>query len=337
MTVPALQIDGLGKSYRVRRSLRDTLRHPFQTQRIAALSDISCQVAEGEFFGFLGENGAGKTTLFRILSTLVFPDRGRVLIHGTDVTNNPAYIRRLVSPVLVNERSLAWRLSAVENLRMYGPLYGLPQRGLDGRIAELLKVVDLTDTGSRLVGTFSSGMKQRLMLARALLPKPRLLLLDEPTRSLDPIAARGFRQFLKEDIGRGQGCTVLLATHDPDEMRELCDRACVLHRGRLIGQGTPASLAAQLGVHRFRLVTTQPGHEAVLALANTGNQLGGIFPVDGEWQARELDVPGGEATAAQILAGLLAAGVPIARFERIEMPLADLLERSASAMRAAHA
>lgn len=337
MTIPALEIDGLGKSYRVRRSLRDTLRHPFHTQRIAALSDISCNVAEGEFFGFLGENGAGKTTLFRILSTLVIPDRGRVLIHGTDVTNDPGRIRRLVSPVLVNERSLAWRLSAVENLRMYGPLYGIASRELNARIAELLKVVGLTDTGDRLVGTFSSGMKQRLMLARALMPRPRLLLLDEPTRSLDPIAARAFRQFLKDDIGRGQGCTVLLATHDPDEMRELCDRVCVLHRGRLIGQGTPASLAAQLGIHRFRIVTTQPEHPAVLALEGGGNRLGSIAPVEGGWQARELDLPGGEDRAAEALAGLLAAGVPIARFERIELPLADLLERSANAMRAAHA
>jgi ABC-2 type transport system ATP-binding protein len=337
MTIPALEIEGLGKSYRVRRPLRDTLRRPFQSERMAALSDISCRVEDGEFFGFLGENGAGKTTLFRILSTLVIPDRGRVLIHGTDVTNDPARIRRLVSPVLVNERSLAWRLSAVENLRMYGPLYGLRGSEMESRIAELLKVVGLADTGSRLVGTFSSGMKQRLMLARALMPRPRLLLLDEPTRSLDPIAARAFRQFLKDDIGKGQGCTVLLATHDPDEMRDLCDRVCVLHRGRLIGQGTPASLAAQLGVHRFRLVTTHPEHPAVLALGPAGYRLGGVSPVDGEWQARELDLPEGESTAAKILAELLAAGVPVARFERIELPLADLLERSASALRSSHA
>lgn len=329
MTPPALQVEGLTKRYQMRRTLRESLRHPWSGPRLAALSDISCEVADGEFYGFLGENGAGKTTLFRILSTLVTPDAGRVSIFGTDVTHHPALVRRMVAPVIASERSLSWRLSATENLRLYGALYRLPPRDIPARIRELLGVVGLAEVGTRLVGTFSSGMKQRLLLARALMPRPRLLLLDEPTRSLDPIAARTFRQFLKQDIGRGQGCTVLLATHDTEEVRELCDRVCVLHRGRLLGQGTPASLAEELGVHRFRLVTAMPDHPAIAALNEEGIRLGEVQPVGTGWWARELELVEGEATAARVLTRLIGAGVPVARFERVELPLADLLERMA--------
>jgi ABC-2 type transport system ATP-binding protein len=327
VTPSALHLEGLSKSFPARRSLRDTLLHPRSGLMLAALDRVSCDVAEGEFFGFLGENGAGKTTLFRILSTLVIPDAGTVQVLGTDITRDPATVRRLLTPVLVSERSLAWRLSAVENLRLYAAFYRMPRAAAESRIAELLHVVGLDNVGDRLVGTFSSGMKQRLMLARALLARPRVLLLDEPTRSLDPLAARAFRQFLKDDIGRGQGCTVLLATHDPDEVRELCDRIGVLHRGRMLGVGTPESLARELGVHRFRLVTTEPDHPAIERLGIDGVRLGGVTEVSEGWRAREIELPAGEALAARILADLLAAGVTVSRFERMELPLADLLER----------
>jgi ABC-2 type transport system ATP-binding protein len=327
MTQLALQVDGLSKSYRVRRPLLETLRHPRAGARIAAIDNLSCEVNDGEFFGFLGENGAGKTTLFRILSTLVIPDRGSVRVLGTEVTRDPALIRRLVAPVPASERSLSWRLSAAENLRLYAALYRVSSRDAAVRITDLLEVVGLTEVGSRLVGTFSSGMKQRLLLARALMARPRVLLLDEPTRSLDPIAARAFRQFLKEDVGHGQGCSILLATHDPDEVRELCDRVGVLHRGRLLGVGTPATLAAQLGYHRFRLVTTEPGHPAIERLAQEGVRLGRVEDLDDGWLVREMDLPEGERTASVLLASLVQAGVPVSRFERVELPLAELLER----------
>ena len=280
MDQPALQVEAISKSFPVRRSLRESLRRPAGAPRLKALDGLSFEVAEGEFFGLLGENGAGKTSLFRILSTLVLPDQGTVRVLGVDLARDPAQVRRLLAPVLVSERSLAWRLSAVENLRLYAAFYRLPRGEVERRIADLLQVVGLTDTAARMVGTFSSGMKQRLMLARALLARPRILLLDEPTRSLDPLAARRFRQFLKQDIGRGQGCTVLLATHDPDEVRDLCDRVGVLHRGRLVGLGTPESLTMELGYHRYRLVTSEPAHPAIEQLGAAGDAPG-ADPRDG--------------------------------------------------------
>jgi ABC-2 type transport system ATP-binding protein len=327
VTAPALELRGISKEFRARRSFREALQAPFRQARITALHGVSCDVPEGEFFGLLGENGAGKTTLFKILSTLTTADAGEARIFGVDVSREPARIRQLLSPVLVSDRSLAWRLSARENLRLYAGLHRLARREAEQRARELLTLVGLADTGARLVGTFSSGMKQRLLLARALMARPRMLLLDEPTRSLDPLAARSFREFLRRDVGRTQGCTVLLATHDPDEVRDLCDRVGVLHRGRLVAMGTAQRLSAQLGYHRYRLVTRSPDHPAVLALADRGVRLGRIEAAEGEWQSRELDLSGDEETTAAVLASLAGAGVPFARFERIELPLADLIER----------
>jgi ABC-2 type transport system ATP-binding protein len=327
MSAPALEVRGLRKSFRARRTVGETLRRPFQSSLVTALDGISCEVAEGEFYGLLGENGAGKTTLFRILSTLVRSDGGSASVFGTDVARQPARVRRLVASVLASDRSLYWRLSAAENLRLFLALYRLPASEATGRIGELLDLVGLGEVRARLVGTFSSGMRQRLLLARALLARPRMLLLDEPTRSLDPIAARDFREFLRGDIGRSHGCTVLLATHDADEVRDLCDRVGVLHRGRLVATGTTTSLAAQFGYHRFRLVTTDPGHPAVEGLVGLGIRLGAVGVEQGEWRARELDLPGGHAEAAAVVTRLTAAGLPVARFERIELPLAELIER----------
>jgi ABC-2 type transport system ATP-binding protein len=338
MSLPALDLEGLRKTFRIRRGLADTLRHPFDGSRITALDSISCQLPEGEFFGVLGENGAGKTTLFKILSTLALPDAGRAAVFGVDVARDPSRVRQIVAPVLANERSLSWRLSASENLRLYAALHRLRRSESQRRISELLEVVGLADVGARMAGTFSSGMKQRLLLARALVARPRMLLLDEPTRSLDPVAARSFRDFLRRDIGRTRGCTVLLATHDPEEVRDLCDRVGVLHRGRLVAMGTTGSLAAQLGYHRYRLITTEPRHPVVEQLVGDGARLWPPEAAEGGWHRRDLDLPDTGDPTTGLVTRLVSAGVPVARFERIDLPLADLIERLADrAERGAHA
>lgn len=330
MTAPALVVEGLEKRFATRRSLAQAIRHPFQGGSVLALDQLTCQVGEGEFFGLLGVNGAGKSTFFKILSTLVRPDGGRASIFGVDVERDPARIRHLVAPVLTSDRSLYWRLSATENMRLWASLHG-PGPDTGRRIVDLLDLVGLAGTGARLVGTFSSGMRQRLLLARALLGQPRLLLLDEPTRSLDPIAARDFREFLRRELGRIQGCTVLLATHDADEVRDLCDRVGVLHRGRLVAAGTRAQLAGQLSYHRYRLVTTAPHHAAIDALAGHGVKVGPVTEGEGGWSVRQLDLAGGPEATAAVLAELARAGVPVGRLEQVELPLAELIERLVAA------
>src|SRR5690606_25256479 len=131
--------------------------------------------------------------------------------------------------------------------------HGLRGREAEARVGELLRVVALADTGEKMVGSFSSGMKQRLLIARALLSRPRILLLDEPTRSLDPLSARDFRAFLREEIAGQQGCSVILATHSAEEALNLCDRLAVLRKGELLAIGPAEELARRYGEERYRL------------------------------------------------------------------------------------
>ncbi len=321
-------LEHLKKRFPVRRTLRHTLLHPFNAQYAQVLQGISFEVRRGEFFGLLGPNGAGKTTLFKILATLILPDEGDATVAGYDLLRQPAAVRRALSPVIADERSLYWRLSAWENLRLYAVLQGLRGRVLEARIGEVLEVVGLEKVGSKMVGQYSSGMKQRLLIARALVARPQVLLLDEPTRSLDPISARRFRTFLRETILRDQGCTILLATHNTDEARDLCDRVAILDRGRLLALGTTEELSQEIGQEQYRIVTRAPYHSAFAAL---GTQAGirclGVDPADTDgWAPVRIAISGGPERAAEVLTFLTAQGVPVARFERQQLGLADLIE-----------
>ena len=325
-----IRVDGLVKSFPVRRPWAATLRHPLQRSRVEVLRGVSLEVRRGEFFGLLGPNGAGKTTLFKILATLILPEAGTVEVAGIDALVRPAAVRDLLTPVIADERSLNWRLTGTENLLLYAALYGVPPTERKPTARRLLETVGLTEAGRRMAGTYSSGMKQRLLIARALLSHPSVLLLDEPTRSLDPVSARDFRRFLREEVAGRQGCTVMLATHDADEAFELCDRLAVLHRGRLVAQGTARELADVAGERRYRIVVPGEMAPTALALLSTLGHPGfaGVAAdaADG-WTSLEGELSGGVAASAEVLRRLGAAELPVAEFARIPMPLADLIER----------
>ena len=325
----SVRIEALTKRFTVRRGWRESVRHPFSAPTTVAVDNVALQVATGEFFGLLGPNGAGKTTLFKMLATLLLPDAGTITVENADVVREPATVRRLLTPVIADERSLQWRLTAQENMELFAVLQDVPRGEQRARIDALLTVVGLRDTGRKLVGAFSSGMRQRLLIARALLSRPRVLLLDEPTRSLDPISARDFRRFLREEIAGRHGCTMLLATHSADEAFELCDRVAVLHRGRVLACGAASALAREFGDERHRAWTTTPRHAAFADLERQGlaSHVAMVDAADGEWSCVELVVHGGVNAGAAALAALNHAGVPIARFERVPLSLADLLER----------
>ncbi|MDQ3555756.1 MAG: ABC transporter ATP-binding protein [Gemmatimonadota bacterium] len=331
-----LEIRGLSKRFPVRRGWVDTLRRPFASEYVEVVRNVSCEVGAGEFFGLLGHNGAGKTTLFKMLATLIIPDAGTARIAGYDVVRDAASIRRVLAPVIADERSLHWRLSARENLRLFATLQGLRGSAALRRADELLETVELADAGEKMVGRFSSGMKQRLLIARALLAQPRVLLLDEPTRSLDPVSARRFRSFLREEIAGRQGCTVLLATHNTEEALELCDRVGVLDHGELLAVGTAEQLAAEIGEERYRVWTRSPGHPAFgmaeIRRLCRGLAVRGRETADG-WTAVDMDIPGGPQRAAEVLAFLVGDGVPVSTFERMRLSLADLIERIVSRRR----
>ena len=324
----AVVLDGLTKSFARQRGWRAVLTRR-RSETVRALTDVSCEIRQGEFFGLLGENGAGKTTLFKILATLVIPDAGTASVSGFDVLREAEHIRQVLAPVIADERSLHWRLSARENMRLFAALHGLRGAEATRRIDELLSLVNLVEAADRLVTGFSSGMKQRLLVARTLLARPSVLLLDEPTRSLDPISARSFRQFLRDDVALAQGCTVLLATHNAEEAFELCDRVGVLHRGRLVAVGPTAELAREVGEDRFALWLRPPQQAMIDTLVGRGviRDAKPLVLEESGWWRLDCDLRGGLDGAAEAIGFLSSAGVQIARCEPVKLSLADLLER----------
>ncbi|MEQ1692855.1 MAG: ABC transporter ATP-binding protein [Gemmatimonas sp.] len=319
----------LSKRFPARRSWAQSVRHPFSSDYVTSIDAVSFEVRRGEFFGLLGHNGAGKTTLLKVLATLITADGGSAEVEGVDVAADPAQTRGLVAPVLANERSLYWRLSARENLELFAQLWNVPRALLAERVESVLGVVDLLHTGQKLVGQFSSGMMQRLLIARALLAEPRVLLLDEPTRSLDPISAREFRSFLRNELAVRRQCAVVIATHNAEEAFDLCDQVGILDRGRLLAVGAATDLSRDLAGDRYVAWTTEP-HHPELASRTVASTVGDPATVahqsmDG-WVPVEIRVEGGPAASAELLQRLVAARVPLAALERAPVSLASLIE-----------
>jgi ABC-2 type transport system ATP-binding protein len=244
---PAIEATGLVKEFeRGRRTAWQRLRRePDRRERFRAVDGIDLHVERGEIFGLLGPNGAGKTTTQRMLATLLEPTAGTARVLGMDVVGQAREIRRRMGAVLSDGRSLYWKLTARENLEYFAALYHVPPREAAGRIAAVLETVHLDDRADDYVERFSSGMRQRLVLARALLPDPELLLLDEPTVGLDPQSARD----LRDRVGalRDQGRTVLLTTHYMEEADQLCDRIAIVDHGRIVALDTPVALKRTIG------------------------------------------------------------------------------------------
>ena len=208
-----------------------------------AVDQLTLDVQAGEIFGFLGHNGAGKTTTVRLLNGVLESTSGQARVLGLNPqTDGPALRAR--TGVLTETPSLDERLTAYDNLSIYADLYNVPRAEVVGRVNSLLAEFELADHADEKVGGYSKGMKQRLALARALLHKPEVLFLDEPTSSLDPVAARHVND-LVENLARREGCTVFLCTHNLVEAQKLCDRVAVMEHGRLVALGTPSDLTRQ--------------------------------------------------------------------------------------------
>lgn len=244
----------LEKFFVKKRSLRELATKPFgKPERIEALRGIDLHVKRGEIFGLLGPNGAGKTTLVKILSCLVLPDRGRAVVGGQDVRHENK-VKPLIGLVNSDERSFYWRLSGLDNLRFFARLYDVPGPRIASRIAELLERVDLVEAADRRFSDYSSGMKQRLAVARALLHDPPILLMDEPTRSLDPASSLSLRAFIRDELKGRDGKTILLATHNLREAEVLCDRLAILVNGTVRQVGSVAEVRRWgIDERRFRL------------------------------------------------------------------------------------
>ena len=200
-----------------------------------ALRGVDLRVAPGEVVALVGRNGAGKSTLVRVVSTVVVPDEGQVVLQGVDALRDPVTARRRIGLTTGDERSYYWRLSARENLGFFAALHGFDRRRADEAALAALGAVGLGDAAEVRVDRFSTGMRSRLGVARAVLGDPAVLLLDEPTRSLDPVSAAQVRRLVL-DLARRRAMAVLLVTHDAEELALLAHRVVVLDRGRVTAE-----------------------------------------------------------------------------------------------------
>lgn len=247
--MPIVEVEGLTRTFTPRRG-----------SRVTALDGVTLSLEQGEVLGLLGPNGAGKTTLSRILTTLLLPSSGTARIAGFDIVERPKEVRRRIGLVLGGDRGLYGRLTARQNMLYWAALQGLDARAARLRTDELLERLGLGARGGDRVETFSRGMVQRVHLARALLNRPEVLIMDEPTNGMDPHAGAGFRELVREL--RAAGTTIVLTTHDMHEAQALCSHVALIDHGRVLRWGTAADLLAQAGASRAVTATGVPAEAA---------------------------------------------------------------------------
>ena len=294
---------------------------------VRALDGVTFSVREGEFFGFLGPNGAGKTTTIRVLATLSKATSGRAAVAGLDVARQAGEIRRRIG-LAMQTVALENLLTGRENLELIGRLHRIEANALRRRIDDLLELINLTEAASRLVGTYSGGMRRRLDLATALVHRPDVLFLDEPTEGLDPQSRRAFWDELLR-INRA-GTTMFLTTHYMEEADRLCDRLAIVDDGRIIIEGTPAALKRSVGADTVEIALGDPNDGRS---ADASQQAADALAVLGEVRAAadsdtiEVAIPDARAAAPEILRRLDAVGITVRGVAIREPTLDDVFLR----------
>lgn len=282
---------------------------------LTAVDGVSLEVGRGEIVGLLGHNGAGKTTLIRVINGLLEADAGRVLVAGLDPIADGDRVRRLTG-VLTEYPALDEYLTVAENLRAYATINGVPRRSVDGQVDALIDRLGLAERRDAPARSLSAGLKQRVALARSLVHDPDIMLLDEPTTNMDPVAAREVRRLVVERVQQA-GATVLLSTHNLPEAEQLCDRVAIIRKGVLLRCGMPAELRRAAPPISGVRITTDPSWEGhLLQLADGQLRAHTTSPCTVELLGRT-DVPA-------IVRELAAGGVPIHAVEPLGATLEDL-------------
>ncbi len=276
---------------------------------IRAVDGIELEVAPGEIYGFLGPNGAGKSTTVLMLTTLLPPTAGRATVAGYDISTQGADVRAAIGAAL-QEAALDPLLTGREHMRLQASLQGLPKADRLARTAELLDRVGLSNAADRRVGGYSGGMKRRLDLALALIHRPRILFLDEPTTGLDPQS----RSALWDEVASlaaDRGVTVFLTTQYLEEADALADRVGIISKGRIVAEGSPAALKDEIGKPTVEVAPADPADRDAVAAVLAG--FGADVPCDARSAAVQLE--GGEARLAEVVRALDAAGVHVATLQ----------------------
>ena len=325
----AVSVNHLSQTYPVPFvRLKKLLRRKFKPP-VEALRDVSFEIRAGEIFGLIGPNGAGKTTLIKIIATLIQPTTGRVSVQGYDTVTDDEDVRRNVGLAGAEERSFYWRLTAEQNLLFFARLHGLSNRISRRRTAELFELLELQEFSGRRFAELSTGNKQRLAVARAMLAQPRVLLLDEPTRSLDPIAAARMRSTIKS-LAQTNNSTIFLTSHNLLEIEELCDRIAIISKGEISALDTPQNLRT-MHTAEERVTITLTGitkTDAEQALARSFEP--GLFLVEQTTQSNEASVrfkrAGNDELLDRVLRILQQSGAVIRSIESERATLLDVLE-----------
>lgn len=320
---PMLEIRDASKSYWVRNLKEVLLLRP--RRRVPALDRVSLRLVPGQITALLGPNGAGKTTLINMICDLTRADTGSVTVAGFRVPKHGLEAQRRLGLVTTNDRSFFWRLTGRQNLEFFAALQGLPRRQARERSQELLDRFGLGDPADRLFHTYSAGMKKRLGIARALLHRPMLLLMDEPTNGLDAEATEDLLSLVKHEVG-ASGKSVLWATHRAEEVERLCDSVVVLNGGRVCFNGTVREFqrVARRGAGftiEVRVAADQ--RETLRTLARSlGGELGAL---DSDGHALLTGIRD-EAQLSELLRAILETSVPVTRVERLADPLHEIFE-----------
>jgi ABC-2 type transport system ATP-binding protein len=320
--VPAIRFDGVSKSFPSVYGLSEWLRHRGRIPRRRALDDLSLTIAPRRLFGLLGPNGAGKTTTLKLMATLSLPDEGSITIDGIDAHREPDEVKRRIGLCTSEERSFYYRLTARENLEFFGALAGLRGRQRARRIAAVIEIVDLTDSIDQRFSTYSSGMRIRLALARALLADPDILLLDEPTRGVDPVHAEAIRRLMRDELVGSRGKTIVLTTNMLEEAWAVCDEVAIINAGRIVAQGAPAQLQQRIaGRIRYALSFDRLSHDLVTFVRG----LAGVFEVSvvASSQTLHVELLAGGRALTEVLAAVTRNGVTVYAVRPLDDGLLD--------------
>jgi ABC-2 type transport system ATP-binding protein len=323
----AIDTRALTKVFEPPRGLRRLLMRSPIAEPITAVDQVDLAVQPGEVFGLLGPNGAGKTTLIKMLTTLLMPTSGSAAVAGFDVVREEEKVRGAIGAALGDERTFYWRLSARQNLEFFATLSGVPRSEMNARIQSVLRVMDLEDHAGNMFYSLSSGMRQKMTIARALLVEPEVLFLDEPTKNVDAMTGNDLKHLVKTRFGRPEGCTVLLATHRMDEAEQLCDRIAIIRTGRIVFCGTVPELRRLIGGRDECLVTVTGADEAgclrllhEYRLSNPSVER----PTNNGSVRMRFSVDDSEAGLSLLLRGVLESGATVIACERRERCLEDM-------------
>jgi len=234
----------------IRRKGLSSPRNPFDKTVFTAVKGVDLAVERGEIFGLLGPNGAGKTTLTKMLCTLILPSSGSATVCGYDLARQQSKVKDNIALISSEERSFYWRLTGRQNLDFFAALHGLSKKRASSRIEEVLEVVDMTGAADRRFQEYSTGMKQRMGLARGLLADPKIFFMDEPTKGLDPIATWQLHEFIRNKLA-ASGKTVILATHHLAEAEQVCDRVGIMYDGEMRASGAVKELTGDASLADF--------------------------------------------------------------------------------------